>query len=52
MWHDPGTWIALGISVLFVVAGVVLHLVFIRILKHGAEPAAEQPPFHQAQNHE
>ncbi len=31
--HTDGAWIAIGISVLFVVAGLVLHRVFIRILK-------------------
>eukprot|EP01030_Chromulinospumella_sphaerica_P004399 gene4399-4304_t len=27
MWHDPGIWIALGVSALFIVAGVVMHRV-------------------------
>lgn len=39
MWHDPGTWIALGVSALFVVAGFVLHHVFVKILKNGSPPA-------------
>ena len=33
MWRDPGTWIALGISALFIVAGFVMHRVFTKILK-------------------
>jgi hypothetical protein len=37
MWRDEGAWIALGVSVLFVVAGVVMHRVFVRILKTGAD---------------
>jgi predicted membrane protein len=37
MWRDPGTWIALGVSALFVVAGVVMHQVFVRVLKQGSE---------------
>lgn len=37
MWQDPGLWIALGISALFVVAGVVIHQVFVRVLKQGSE---------------
>ncbi len=37
MWQDPGTWIALGVSALFVVAGLVMHRVFVKILKSGDE---------------
>jgi hypothetical protein len=40
MWQDPDTWIALGVSALFVVAGFVMHRVFVNILKNG-----EQPPY-------
>ena len=40
MWQDPGTWIALGVSALFVVAGFVMHRVFMRVLKT-PEPQAE-----------
>ena len=38
MWQDPGTWIALGVSALFLVAGFVMHRVFVRILKNGSPP--------------
>jgi hypothetical protein len=41
MWQDPGTWIALGVSALFIVAGLVMHRVFVRILKNGAPPPLE-----------
>jgi len=37
MWHDLGTWIALGVSALFVVVGIVLHRVFLNILKSGSQ---------------
>ncbi|PIF27662.1 hypothetical protein CLU88_2561 [Acidovorax sp. 56] len=33
MWHDPGLWIVLGVSALFIAVGVVLHRVFVRVLK-------------------
>ncbi|MFN7153330.1 MAG: hypothetical protein ACK4OE_06520 [Acidovorax sp.] len=49
MWSDPGTWIALGISALFIVVGVVMHRVFIRILKQGSSEPADT---HKATNHE
>jgi hypothetical protein len=40
MWQDPGTWIALGVSLLFIVAGFVMHRVFVKILKNGSvEPS-------------
>jgi anthranilate phosphoribosyltransferase len=35
LWQDPGTWIALGISALFVVVAWV-HRVFVKILKGGS----------------
>jgi hypothetical protein len=37
MWRDEGVWIALGVSALFVVVGAVMHRVFVRILKTGAD---------------
>jgi hypothetical protein len=38
--NTDGAWIALGTSVLFIVAGLIMHRVFIRILKNGStEPA-------------
>lgn len=33
LWSDPGTWIALGISALFLVAAWVMHRVFLKVLK-------------------
>jgi hypothetical protein len=47
MWRDPGTWIALGISALFVVVALVMHRVFLKFLKNGSvEPS---PPAGQTQ---
>lgn len=40
LWQDPGTWIALGVSALFLVAGLVMHRVFVRILKSENTPSA------------
>ena len=31
--NTDGAWIAIGVSVLFIVAGLVLHHVFVNILK-------------------
>ncbi len=33
MWQDEGAWIALGVSALFLVAALVMHRVFKKILK-------------------
>lgn len=41
MWQDPGAWISLGVSALFVVAGFVMHRVFVKILKNGDQLTTE-----------
>lgn len=33
LWSDTGTWIALGMSALFLVVGWAMHRVFIKVLK-------------------
>jgi len=33
MWHDEGAWIAVGVSALVVVVGLLMHRIFVRILK-------------------
>ena len=42
MWQDEGTWIALGVSALFLVAALVMHRVFKKILKGPAPEKREQ----------
>jgi hypothetical protein len=34
MWNNPEAWIAIGVSVGFVIAGVVMHRVFVNVLKN------------------
>jgi len=42
MWRDPGAWIAIGVSLLFVVVALVMHRVIVKILKDGsADPNNE-----------
>ena len=41
LWQDEGTWIALGISALFLVAAFLMHRVFVKVLKSGA-PAQQE----------
>jgi hypothetical protein len=47
MWRDPGTWIALGVSALFVIAGLVMHLVFTKILKQGSPESDDKAANHE-----
>jgi Flp pilus assembly protein TadB len=37
MWTDSGTWIALGISALFLAVGIVMHQVIKKVLQAPAE---------------
>ena len=36
MWRDPGAWIAIGVSLLFVVVALVMHRVILKVLKDGS----------------
>ncbi len=42
LWRIEGAWIALGISTLFIVVGLLMLRVFINILKNGSK----EPPKH------
>jgi hypothetical protein len=42
MWHDEGAWIAVGVSALFVAVGLLMHHIFVRILKNGATEHAQE----------
>jgi hypothetical protein len=42
LWQDEGTWIALGISALFLVAAVVMHRVIVKILKQPVPDKREE----------
>jgi hypothetical protein len=35
--NTDGAWIAMGVSVLFIVAGLIMHRVFVKILKNGSQ---------------
>jgi hypothetical protein len=40
IWQDSGTWIALGVSLLFLLVGLAVHLVIRRVLR---APAPDAP---------
>ena len=47
LWRDPGAWIAIGISVLFLLVAWVMHRVIVKVLKAPPptqEAAARKPP--------
>ena len=39
--NTDGAWIAIGVSVLFIVAGLVLHRVFVNVLKKGSQEQSQ-----------
>ncbi|MDP2419642.1 MAG: hypothetical protein U1D25_15510 [Hydrogenophaga sp.] len=41
--QNEGAWIAMGVSLVFVVAGWVMHRVFVRVLKSPLPPRRPQP---------
>ena len=43
MWRDPGAWIAIGVSLLFVVVALLMHRVIVKVLKNGST----EPPDHE-----
>jgi len=47
LWSDPGTWIALGISALFLVVALVMHRVIVKVLKSSPPPDIESKPHHE-----
>lgn len=42
LWHDPGTWIALGVSTLFLVVAWAMHRAIVKVLK-GTPPQESTP---------
>ena len=44
MWQDSGTWVALGVSALFIVVGIVMHRVIVKVLKSQPDPALGAQP--------
>ena len=43
--RDEGAWIALGVSALFLIAGWVMHRVFVKILKSPSpKPSSTDTP--------
>jgi len=44
LWSDTGTWIALGVSALFIVVGWGMHRVIVKVLKAPAPDAPSSDP--------
>ena len=50
--QNAGAWIASGTSVLFVLAGVVMHRVFVNILKRPPGDTSLSAPPRESRSHE
>jgi peptidoglycan/LPS O-acetylase OafA/YrhL len=48
--QDPGAWIAIGVSLLFLLAGFLMHRIILRVLKGEAPQSlpSQPPPSEQA----
>ena len=44
IWHDGGLWIALGVTLVTLVAAFAMHRIFIKILKQPAPNNREELP--------
>ncbi len=44
IWHDSGTWIVLGISLLFLVVGLVMHRIIMQVMRGPPPEATTAPP--------
>lgn len=43
LWSDPGTWVALGVSALFLVVAWAMHRVIVKVLKAPPPDGPHQP---------
>ncbi|SER11788.1 hypothetical protein [Giesbergeria anulus] len=48
IWQDSGTWIVLGISLLFLVVGAIMHRTIMKVVRTppppDSAPPENQPP--------
>ena len=42
IWSDAGTWIVLGVSLLFIVVGIGMHRVIMKVLRVPADAATNK----------
>ena len=50
--HTDGAWMAIGISVFFIVVGVLMKRVFVNILKQGVNPSDSLSAHSEASQHD
>ena len=41
IWRDAGTWIVLGVSLLFIVVGIVMHHFIMKVVRAPAPESKE-----------
>ena len=44
--QNEGAWIAIGVSLVFVIAALVMHRVVVRVLKTPSDDASQDPTSH------
>ena len=42
IWSDAGTWIVLGLSLLFIVVGIGMHRIIVKVLRGPADAATNK----------
>lgn len=43
LWSDSGTWIALGVTFITIVAALIMHRVIVKVLKTPPPPEPDTP---------
>lgn len=43
IWNDPGTWIVLGVSLLFLVVAAVMHRIIMKVVRGGPDARTATP---------
>ena len=41
IWNDAGTWIVLGVSLLFIVVGIAMHYFIMKVVRASAPESKE-----------
>lgn len=51
IWSDPGTWIVLGVSLLFIVVGAAMHYIIMKVVRAPQSAPAPSPIKNSEESH-
>jgi hypothetical protein len=51
IWSDPGTWIVLGVSLLFIVVGAAMHYIIMKVVRAPHSAPAPSPIKNSEESH-